>query len=208
MRKRRSSKRLWGRNSVELLEGGRRQDGHREQIQRTTPTGTGEGKPLSAKNAEPSFGATTSSRWPAGSRPSTSGWLWSMVKSSGAIRASLTSRLKYADSTRSTSRGVARHRRAVGNAIRTGGSSRPDRGALDEASPGRPSRSGNSLTLFALTTLPVSASRRRMGAITPESSLRELRLLEPLAAHRLDREPPQPDDRADAFTGCHRSPFI
>ena len=99
-------------------------------------------------------------RWvgvPTGSAPSTSGWYWSMVKSSGAARPSVTLRLKYADSTRSTSPESLLTVVPSGNRICTGGKSPPRRGGSTNAAL-QSSRLGKSLTLFALTTLPVSLS--------------------------------------------------
>ena len=64
---------------------------------------------------------------------------------------------KYADSTPSTSPESLVTDVPSGSVICTGGSSPPDRGGSTKAAL-QPNRSGNSLTLFALTTLPVSAS--------------------------------------------------
>jgi hypothetical protein len=71
----------------------------------------------------------------------------------------VTSRVKHADSTRSMSPESLLTDVPSGNAIRTDGSSRPNRGGSTKVA-GQPNRSGNGLTLFALTTLPVSASMR------------------------------------------------
>src|SRR5712664_2610631 len=80
-----------------------------------------------------------------------------MVKSSGATRPSVTLRLKYTDSTRSTSPESLLTVVLSGNRICTGGKSPPRRGGSTNAAL-QSSRLGKSLTLFALTTLPVSLS--------------------------------------------------
>src|SRR6266403_1532992 len=80
-----------------------------------------------------------------------------MVKSSGAARPSVTLRLKCADSTRSTSPESLLTAVLSGNRICTGGKSPPRRGGSTNAAL-QSSRLGKSLTLFALTTLPVSLS--------------------------------------------------
>src|SRR5216683_3472512 len=156
MRNLRWSKRLWGRTpssfaSVDVVRTERGNTSKKE------PTGTGDSIPSSAKRAAPSFCVTTVSLLPPGSAPSTSGWYWSMVKSSGAARPSVTLRLKYADSTRSTSPESLLTVVLSGNRICTGGKSPPRRGGSTNAAL-QSSRLGKSLTLFALTTLPVSLS--------------------------------------------------
>src|SRR5260370_32929798 len=80
-----------------------------------------------------------------------------MVKSSGAACPSVTLRLKYTDSTRSTSPESLLTVVLSGNRICTGGRSPPRRGGSTNAAL-QSSRLGKSLTLFALTTLPVSLS--------------------------------------------------
>src|ERR1700716_2975641 len=156
MRNLRWSKRLCGRTpsscaSVDVVRTERGNTSKKE------PTGTGDSIPSSAKRAAPSFCATTLSLLPPGSAPSMSGWYWSMVKSSGAARPSVTLRLKYTDSTRSTSPESLLTVVLSGNRICTGGRSPPRRGGSTNAAL-QSSRLGNSLTLFALTTLPVSLS--------------------------------------------------
>ena len=184
MRNLRCSKRLWGRSSfsrasVEVVMT------ERGNTSKKAPTGTGDSIPSSAKGADPSFCATTLSLLPPGSAPSTSGWYWSMVKSSGATRASLTSRRKCADSARSTSLESLVTDVPFGRSIRTGGISSSARGGATKAAR-HANMSGNSFTLFALTTLPVSTS---ISAYTRSPKTRHP--LKLFALHGLDREPPE-----------------
>src|SRR5882724_10155778 len=156
MRNLRWSKRLCGRTpascaSVDVVMTERGNTSKKE------PAGTGDSIPSSAKSAAPSFCATTVSLLPPGSAPTTSGWYWSMVKSSGATRPSVTLRLKYADSTPSTSLESLLTVVPSGNRICTGGTSPPRRGGSTNATL-QSSRLGKSLALFALTTFLVSLS--------------------------------------------------
>ena len=99
-----------GLEFTQLLERGRRQDGHREQVEERPD---GRRKPGLSEEAAPSFCSTTVSRWPAGSTSSISGWYWSMVKvlrrSPGQGDISLKERGQHARDIA----GVAAHGRAV-----------------------------------------------------------------------------------------------
>jgi hypothetical protein len=94
---------------------------------------------------------------PAGSAPSPLGWYISIVKSSGATCASLTSRRKCDDSARSTSLESLVTDVPFGRSIRTGGISPSARGGATKAAR-HANISGKSFTLFALTTLSGSPS--------------------------------------------------
>src|SRR6266481_5683128 len=186
MRNLRWSKRLWGRTpsscaSVDVVRTERGNTSKKE------PTGTGDSIPSPAKRAAPSFCATTLSLLPPGSAPSTSGWYWSMVKSSGAARPSVTLRLKYTDSTRSTSPESLLTVVLSGNRICTGGKSPPRCGGSTNAAL-QSRRLGKSLTLCALTQ---------------DSSFRHLHVLELFAPHGLHRKPAQRRYGAYVFTDCH-----
>src|SRR5229473_1965617 len=123
-----------------------------------------------------------------------------MVKSSGAARPSVTLRLKYADSTRSTSPESLLTVVLSGNRICTGGKSPPWRGGSTNAAL-QSSRLGKSLTLFALTTLVLVDEC--ICAVTQDSSFRHLHVLELFAPHGLHRKPPQRCYEAYVFTDRH-----